>query len=125
MTASSSSLLCKALPIDVDNVKFAQPWEARAFALVVKLADNGYFTWAEWVECFSKEVAAATAAEAAGAPAKTYYEQWLSAAENLMVAKGAATREQLAAQKLALAAPPPAQEHDHDHAHDRAHDRKH
>jgi nitrile hydratase accessory protein len=122
MAASASSLLCKALPIDVDNVKFAEPWEARAFALIVKLADNGYFTWGEWVECFSKEVAAATAAEAAGAPAKTYYEQWLNAAENLMVAKGAASREQLAAQKSALAqAAPSAQASDHHHGHDHHH----
>jgi nitrile hydratase accessory protein len=117
MTATASALLSKALPINVDAVTFAQPWEARAFALVVKLADSGYFTWAEWVECFSKEVAAATAAEAAGAPAKTYYEEWLSAAENLMVAKGAASREQLAAHKLALATPAPAAAHDHDHDH--------
>lgn len=111
-----SALLSKALPKDYSDMKFAEPWEARAFAIVVKLADGGYFTWPEWVECFSKEVAAATAEEAAGKPAKTYYEQWLSAAENLMVAKGATSRDELATEKAALACPPPAHDHDaHDH----------
>jgi nitrile hydratase accessory protein len=113
-----SALLSKSLPTELGDVKFAEPWEARAFAMVVKLAETGYFTWAEWVECFSEEVAAATAAEAAGKPAKTYYEQWLTAAENLMVAKGAASRDELAAEKAALACPPPARDHAHGHGHD-------
>jgi nitrile hydratase accessory protein len=112
-----SALLSKTLPEDYSNVKFAEPWEARAFAIVVKLADSGYFTWAQWVECFSKEVAAATADEAAGRVSKTYYEQWLSAAENLMVAKGATSRAELAQEKAALACPPPAHDHAHPHEH--------
>ncbi len=70
----ASPLLSKALPAeDGGDVKFAEPWEARAFAIIVKLADAGHFTWSEWVECFSKEVAAASAQEAEGKCAPTYY----------------------------------------------------
>ena len=100
-----SPLLAKALPVCVDgDMKFSEPWEAKAFAIIVKLAQAGHFTWTEWVECFSKEVAAATAVEAAGGSAKTYYEQWLDAAETLLVDKGVTSRQQLLAKRFAISA---------------------
>ena len=83
---------------------FAEPWEAKAFAIIVKLAQAGHFSWAEWVECFSKEVAAASAIEAAGGNPKTYYEQWLDAAETLLVDKGVTSRQQLLAKRFAIGA---------------------
>ncbi len=99
----ASPLLAKALSVCVDaDMKFAEPWEARAFAIIVKLAQAGYFSWSEWVECFSQEVAAATTVEAAGGQPKTYYEQWLSAAETLVTDKGVASREQLIARRFAI-----------------------
>ncbi len=103
MAATDSPLISKSLPLTADeDVKFNEPWEARAFAIVVRLTDAGHFTWAEWVECFSKEVAAATAVEAAGATPKTYYQQWLTAAENMMVKKGVTSFDQLAARKFSM-----------------------
>jgi nitrile hydratase accessory protein len=100
-----SPLLAKALPRGADaDVAFAEPWEAKAFAIVVKLAEAGHFTWSEWVECFSKEVAAATAIEAANGRPKTYYEQWLDAAERMMIDKGVTSKEQLIARRFAIGA---------------------
>lgn len=100
-----SPLLARALPsFDDADLIFAEPWEARAFAIIVRLAEAGQFTWGEWVECFAREVAAATQAEAGGAPAKTYYEQWLDAAETLLVAKGLTSRPQLLAKRFAIGA---------------------
>jgi len=99
----TAPLLAKALPVCVDaDLKFAEPWEAKAFAIIVKLAQAGHFSWSEWVECFSKEVAAATAVEAAGGTPRTYYEQWLNAAETLLVDKGMTSREQLLAKRFAI-----------------------
>lgn len=96
-------LPAKALPLGVDaDVAFKEPWEAKAFAMVVKLAEAGHFSWAEWVECFSKEVAAATAVEAAGGLPKTYYEQWLDAAERIMIDKGVTSKEQILARCFAI-----------------------
>ena len=101
--AASSVLLSKALPVCVDGeMTFAEPWEAKAFAIIVKLAQAGHFTWAEWVECFSKEVAAATAVEAGGGSPKNYYEQWLNAAERLLIDKGMTSQEQLLAKRFAI-----------------------
>ena len=102
---SPPPLLAKALPVCVDgDMKFSEPWEAKAFAIIVKLAQAGHFTWSEWVDCFSKEVAAATAVEAAGGSAKSYYEQWLDAAETLLVDKGVTSRQQLIAKRFAIGA---------------------
>jgi nitrile hydratase accessory protein len=91
-----------------DDVSFAEPWEARAFAIVLKMSAAGHFTWAEWVDCFSREVAAATEAAAAGRSAPTYYEQWLAAAEKILILKGQASRDQLLARRFAIASAGPA-----------------
>ena len=102
---AASPLLAKALTVAVDgDMNFAEPWEAKAFAIIVKLTQSGHFTWPEWVECFSQEVAAATSIEAAGGSAPTYYEQWLNAAETLLVDKQITTREQLTARRFAIGA---------------------
>src|SRR5579862_2170062 len=35
------------LPRDTGGPVFTEPWEAQAFALAVKLSEEGYFTWKE------------------------------------------------------------------------------
>jgi nitrile hydratase accessory protein len=101
--AAASPLLAKALTVCVDgDMNFAEPWEAKAFAIIVKLTQSGHFSWPEWVERFSKEVAAATAIEATGGSPPTYYEQWLNAAEMLLVDKQITTAEQLLARRFAI-----------------------
>ncbi len=76
-----------ALPRDADGPVFKAPWEARAFALAVRLSDTGLFTWSEWTEVISQEI---KAAQERGDPdlGDTYYHHWLSALERLCVAKG-------------------------------------
>ncbi|WP_054162732.1 nitrile hydratase accessory protein [Rhodopseudomonas sp. AAP120] len=99
---AASPLLCKTIPVGPDSeTKFDEPWEARAFAIIVRLAQDGHFEWSEWVECFSGEVAADTAIEAAGGVPRSYYEQWLDAAEKLMIAKGVTNEAQLRARRFA------------------------
>ena len=94
-------LRSRSLPICADgDMVFKEPWEAKAFAIVVTLSQAGYFTWAEWVDCFSRHVARATNTEAAGDVPKTYYEQWVDAAEELLVSKGVTSTEQLFAKRL-------------------------
>lgn len=108
MDAGNSALLARSLPCEGQaDLVFSAPWEATAFAIVVSLSKAGHFTWAEWVECFSREVAAATAIEAGGGTPPTYYEQWLAAAETMVAAKGIASVDQLRARKLGIAAAGP------------------
>ncbi|NQU57832.1 MAG: nitrile hydratase accessory protein [Rhodospirillales bacterium] len=78
------------LPLQPHNEEgpvFQEPWEAQAFALAVELSRLGLFTWPEWTEIFSKEIAAA---QAAGDPdlGDTYYHHWARALEKLIASKG-------------------------------------
>lgn len=70
----------QALPKDGDGPVFAEPWEAQAFAMAVKLNDAGVFTWSEW--------AATLGAEIRAEPDRGYYGSWLAALERLVEAKG-------------------------------------
>jgi hypothetical protein len=45
--------------IPEDGPVFAEPWQAQAFALAVKLSENGHFTWKEWTEALATELKAA------------------------------------------------------------------
>jgi nitrile hydratase accessory protein len=82
---------------------FNEPWEARAFALVVAMSQAGHFTWGQWVETLAIEIAQAQAIEAAGGKPTSYYEQWQSAAEKLMIDKGMTSVDQLRARRFAIA----------------------
>lgn len=68
------------LPKDADGPVFAEPWEAQAFAMAVKLNEAGIFTWPEWAEMLGAELKAQ--------PDRPYYESWLAALEGLVEAKG-------------------------------------
>lgn len=83
-----------ALPRDQDGPVFNEPWEAQAFALAVRLAEAGYFTWSEWVEVLSQEI---KTAQERGDPdlGDTYYQHWLNALERLCTAKGLVGREEM------------------------------
>ena len=68
------------LPKDADGPVFAEPWEAQAFAMAVKLNEAGVFGWGEWAENLGAELKAQ--------PQRPYYESWLAALEKLVQAKG-------------------------------------
>jgi nitrile hydratase accessory protein len=82
---------------------FNEPWEARAFALIVAMSQAGHFTWGQWVESLANEIAQAKAIEAAGGKPASYYEQWQAAAEKLMIDKGMTSVDQLRARRFAIA----------------------
>ena len=81
-----------------DGPVFREPWEATAFAIAVRLSEAGKFTWTEWVDCLSAEIAAA---RERGDPdlGDRYYEHWLAALERLVIDKGLGTESELAALK--------------------------
>ncbi|MEM7636464.1 MAG: nitrile hydratase accessory protein [Pseudomonadota bacterium] len=68
-----------------DEPVFAEPWQAQAFAMTVKLHEKGLFTWAEWAAALSAEIAAAGPDD----PAENYYMHWLAALEKISQEKGA------------------------------------
>ncbi len=90
------------LPRDADGPVFAEPWQAQAFALAVKLSEQGHFTWKEWAATLADELKAAASR---GEPddGSRYYQHWLAALERLLTAKGLTNPAALHARKEAWA----------------------
>jgi nitrile hydratase accessory protein len=91
------------LPRDEGGPVFAEPWQAQAFALAVKLSEQGHFTWKEWAAGLAEELQAAARR---GEPddGSRYYEHWLTALERLVTAKGLTDQDALLMRKEAWAA---------------------
>lgn len=90
------------LPRDEGGPVFAEPWQAQAFAMAVKLAEQGHFTWKEWAGALAEEIAAA-AARGETDDGTRYYHHWLAALERLVAAKGLSNSAEMVARKEAWA----------------------
>ena len=75
-----------------DGPVFAEPWEARAFAIAVSLHERGLYTWAEWADALATRI---KSAQLVGAPdvGDSYYHHWLGALEDLLARKGIGSAE--------------------------------
>jgi len=93
MSASSPRGL-PGFPHDEQGPVFKEPWEARAFAMVLRLHERGLFSWTEWADTLAQEIGAAAASGDAGL-GDTYYQHWLRALERLVARKGAASVDEL------------------------------
>jgi nitrile hydratase accessory protein len=90
------------LPVENDGPVFAEPWQAQAFALAVKLSELGHFTWNEWAAVLAEELKA-DAARGQPDDGSRYYHCWLAALERLVVAKQLSDSETLLERKEAWA----------------------
>jgi nitrile hydratase accessory protein len=88
------------LPRDEGAPVFAEPWQANAFALAVKLSEQGHFTWKEWTSALADTLRAA-ADRGESDDGSRYYDYWLATLERLVTAKGLADQETLVARKEA------------------------
>ena len=97
-----------------DEAVFAEPWEARAFALALTLSAAGKFSWDEFRDRLIAEIAAGNAAAssdgrfALDSPPGNYYECWLVALEKLLREKALLNGEEIERRAEAIAASPPA-----------------
>lgn len=89
MTTRPTTLL-PGQPEDDGEPVFREPWEAHAFAMAVRLHEQGLFTWPEWASTLAEEIARA---QADGDPdtGASYYHHWLAALERLAADAGAAS----------------------------------
>ena len=71
---------------DEQQSVFAEPWEAHAFAIAVKLSEKGLFEWSDWTNALAEEI---KKAKEQGNPdfGNTYYKFWLSALETILLEK--------------------------------------
>ncbi|HVC31110.1 MAG TPA: nitrile hydratase accessory protein [Steroidobacteraceae bacterium] len=58
---------------------FAEPWQARAFAIAVLASRQGCFSWSEWTRTLGRELQLSRDSG--------YFDSWLSALQSLLVAK--------------------------------------
>ncbi|MEP1209616.1 MAG: nitrile hydratase accessory protein [Rhizobiaceae bacterium] len=86
----------KSLPdmvLDGDEPVFNAPWEAQAFAMTVRLHENGLFGWDEWAECLSAEIHSGIE--------RDYYSHWLAALEKLVAKKQLTSPQDIEAREQA------------------------
>ena len=79
---------------------FAEAWQARAFALVLKLSERKHFTQTEWTAALARELQNA-ASRGEADDGTHYYEHWLAALEALAVARGLTSPASLVSRKQA------------------------
>lgn len=82
------------LPRDAEGPVFAEPWQAQAFAMTLKLHEAGAFTWPEWAEALSAELLHDPADDGS-----RYYEHWVAALEGLVTRRNLAGTDELGARK--------------------------
>ena len=102
MQSSDKITALPRLPRDEDGPVFAEPWQAQAFAMAVRLSEQGHFTWKEWAATLADELKSAADR---GEPddGSHYYEYWLAALERLVTAKGLSDPGAMLARKEAWA----------------------
>ena len=107
----------QALPRTNGELVFEAPWEGRAFGVAVRLSEDNRYEWREFVDRLVDEIAVA---ERDGVDS-TYYERWLASLEQLLIAKGFVTAEELGARTEEYRRGERDDDHDHDHDHDAHH----
>lgn len=89
-------------PPGSDDGHFSEPWQAHAFAMVLLLHERGVFSWQQWADTLARHI---RAAQVAGDPddGSSYYRHWLDALEDITIAQGIASADQLHALEHAWA----------------------
>ncbi len=91
-------LALPGLPKDSDGPIFAEPWQAQAFALTVRLNAEGVFSWSDWAAALSRELA-----RGCDDDGSRYYTHWVTALESLLTERGVLATPELAKRKDAWA----------------------
>jgi nitrile hydratase len=76
-----------ALPRKSGELIFQAPWEGEAFAMAVALCERGAYPWSEFQNQLISAIAAAEEKRLSPETQPTYYENWLTALEALLIEK--------------------------------------
>jgi nitrile hydratase accessory protein len=109
------------LPRDEEGPVFTEPWQAQAFATLVKLVDDGQITWEEWAERLGAQFRKSEE-RCEFDTGQRYYEHWLAALEELIVEKELTGWAELKEERDSIEANDHHRRehqlhHDHDHTH--------
>ncbi len=99
MTALGTPPSDVALPLD-EGRTFREPWQAKAFALVVLLHREGHFAWDDWVQTLAAEIKASPQRPDEDADL-AYHRQFLTALEQIVSGRGLVVAEAMVQRKQA------------------------
>jgi nitrile hydratase accessory protein len=115
-----------ALPVELDvdglaapprsngELVFAEPWESRAFGMVMALTEGGALDWAEFQRELVRQIAGWEASARPG-DCFSYYACWLDALERVLVARELVASVAVRVLAEEIAARPAGWDHGHDH----------
>lgn len=97
-------------PSESGEPVFKDPWEAQAFGLVIALHESCVFSWEEWSEALAQAIRGGLHHYSVNGvdhcmggrkddeegTGESYYQHWLAALENLVIAKGISGGSELA-----------------------------
>lgn len=99
---------------------FEEPWQGRAFGLVMTLTEQGVVSYDAFREALIARIAAWEADPPAGEP-YSYYRCWLQALEQVLDEAALVPTAQLDARTADFAVRPPGHDHGHEHGDDHPH----
>ncbi len=105
-----------APPRSNGELVFAAAWESRAFGMAVSLHDAGVVAWPDFQSALIARIAAWESAHPDGV-GRSYYEHWLGALEDVLVAGGRVAAGETAARAEHLAHAEPGHAHERDPGH--------
>jgi nitrile hydratase accessory protein len=77
------------------NLCFAEPWERTAFGVALALAKRGIFEWEDFRQNLIRAIAQWEESHGASDPSWNYYECWMEALEQTILAVGSVSPEEL------------------------------
>lgn len=84
-----------APPKRCDRLQFDEPWQSRAFGIVLAFAEEKVIDYEDFRASLIKSIGEWEASHALDDKSWEYYEQWLAALERLAIEKGMVTAEEL------------------------------
>ncbi len=103
-----------APPRDNGELVFAEPWESRAFGMVVSLYESGAFDWEQFQGALITRIAAWETAHPEGR-GWSYYRCWLGALEDVLAGDGTVFADEIDTRARQLARRAPGHDHPHPH----------
>ncbi len=102
-----------APPRSNGELVFAEPWQGRAFGLVMTLTERGVLSY----DAFRSALVGRIAAEERSSGTSDYYRCWLSALEQVLTQGAVLDPAELEARTAAFASRPAGHDHEHGHEH--------
>jgi nitrile hydratase accessory protein len=107
-----------APPRSNGELVFAEPWQGRAFGLVMTLTQRGVLSY----DAFRYALVARIAAEEQAPTGESnYYRSWVQALEQVLGETGLVAPADLAARASVFASRPAGHDHGHEHGRDHGH----